>query len=224
MKPHADVLTTMRALLAQAALQPAPPVAEWTPPPTPPTPVLSPSACLPQPAQTRKRTPKKPKGLTACDVCGASISEKTLTVSPVDTSLARCVDCCQPTVRHSNFIDATIVTPADLRDPSNNRPHIEVPYTGPAPRTAAQAAKLRKKAAQACGCRLCALALNPPTTFADWQRLVGPGLDAEQERIIFGGPRIKSTYLDKRSRDERRQYEETNAWEKATYGEKGITR
>lgn len=93
--------------------------------------------------------------------------------------------------RYSSMIDAWVVTPTDLRDVTNNRPHTAVPYAGPTPKTAAQAAKLRKKAMQACGCRLCALALNPPQTFAEWTRF---GLDAIRAETDAAYPRHHSRF------------------------------
>jgi hypothetical protein len=53
---------------------------------------------------------------------------------------------------------------SDLRLPSNLKPHSEAPYSGPTLKAGA-AKKRRASMMLACGCRLCALALNPPTTF-----------------------------------------------------------
>jgi hypothetical protein len=169
MKPHADVMATMRRLLAQAAALPPSVIQAPEPPPPPPE-------------------------------------------SPA------------PEVRYSSMVDAFVMTPADLRESSNNRPHTETPYTGLRPKTAAQAAKVRRKAMQACGCRLCALALNPPKTFAEWARLCGTILDAEAELAIFRGPRVPSTHVDNRSAAEKRASKDAAAWELATYGERGVTR
>lgn len=59
----------------------------------------------------------------------------------------------------------------DLRSMSNTKPHVRIPYAGPSPKTHASAAKLRRTAMMECECRYCALALYPPTTFAEYERL-----------------------------------------------------
>ena len=74
-------------------------------------------------------------------------------------------------IRYSSFIDAFIVTPDDLRSPLNNRPHTPTPHTGAPPKTPAAAAKIRRGQMLLCGCRLCELALRPPTTFAEAEAL-----------------------------------------------------
>lgn len=64
------------------------------------------------------------------------------------------------------FVDPS----SDPRLPSNVKPHDPgVPYSGPR-LTPGRAATERKRKMLACGCRLCALALNPPLTFADGER------------------------------------------------------
>jgi hypothetical protein len=57
------------------------------------------------------------------------------------------------------------------RDPLNRAEHVRMPYLGPTPKTHAAAAKLRREAMLMCPCRLCALALYPPTTFEEYARL-----------------------------------------------------
>lgn len=57
------------------------------------------------------------------------------------------------------------------RDPFNRAEHVRVPYLGEPPKTPAAAAKLRRDAMQMCPCRMCALALYPPTTFEEYERL-----------------------------------------------------
>ncbi len=67
--------------------------------------------------------------------------------------------------------------PPEARELSNLRPHTEAvvsPETRAAlsgPHARATATKARRAAMLACGCRLCALALNPPQTFAEYERL-----------------------------------------------------
>jgi hypothetical protein len=69
------------------------------------------------------------------------------------------------------------------RDPFNRAEHVRVPYLGPAPKTPASAAKLRREAMLMCPCRYCALALYPPTTFAEYAALglTEPSLTAVRE-------------------------------------------
>lgn len=77
----------------------------------------------------------------------------------------------------------------DARDPRNTRPHTAPMFMGDRPTSAARAASLRKGAMLACECRLCALALNPPSTFADFSKFIGADLAREQEAELFGGAR-----------------------------------
>lgn len=63
--------------------------------------------------------------------------------------------------------------PPEARETSNTKPHTEATIA-PEVRASlkgATARKARHGAMLACGCRLCALALNPPLTFAEWERL-----------------------------------------------------
>jgi hypothetical protein len=136
MKPHASLTDALRELM------------KATPRATPPRPVLSPSACVPQPAQTRKPKSQPPPA---------------------------------PVVAYSSMIDGFVVTPDDLRSRDNNRPHTPARYAGPPPKSAAAASKLRRKEMEACGCRLCALALNPPQTFAEYEALGLNSVRAEFE-------------------------------------------
>jgi hypothetical protein len=58
----------------------------------------------------------------------------------------------------------------DPRLPSNTAAHVQRPLSAKeltGKMTPARAAKLRRLSMAACPCRLCALALNPPLTFAD---------------------------------------------------------
>jgi hypothetical protein len=73
-------------------------------------------------------------------------------------------------------VPAPVPIHEDSRSMSNTRAHLEVPYTGPA-LTPAKARKERQRAMAACMCRLCALALSPPKTFAE-----GEGLGFPYER------------------------------------------
>lgn len=67
----------------------------------------------------------------------------------------------------------------DARLPTNMKPHEEAPAPLRAKKwTPAAAAKARAKAYAACGCRLCAIALNPPKTFAEGERFGYPQPDA----------------------------------------------
>lgn len=163
MKPHADLADTLRRLMLAHAAKPAP-----TPPPSPPRPVLSPSACRPEPAQTKHRAARKSKGFWACDVCSRTVREVTLGISPANADRARCVECAR-------------ASPAnDPRALTNLKEHSETP-TGAKPKTAAAASKLRRKAMEACMCRMCALALNPPKTFAEWNEFGLGTIAAEHE-------------------------------------------
>jgi len=73
----------------------------------------------------------------------------------------------------------------DPRLPSNVKAHSELAYVGPG-LTRAQATKERARRMKACGCRLCALALNPPLTFADAARF----------GLVFGGVGAVNSALD----------------------------
>lgn len=76
-----------------------------------------------------------------------------------------------------------IAAPTDPRSLSNVRPHTDQPsYSGPK-LTPARAATNRRKQLAACGCRRCALALNPPQTFADAERFAY----AVDTSAVFGG-------------------------------------
>lgn len=171
MKPHADLADTLRRLmLAQAAKPPEPQ-------PSPPRPVLSSSACVPQPAQTkhRRRAPSKSRGFWACDTCGRTVREVTLGISPANMDRARCVECMgeKPTPVEVVHFDPK---PIDPRSLANRKEHHEV-LTGAKPKTS----KLRRKAMEACMCRMCALALNPPKTFAEWNEFGLGTIAAEHE-------------------------------------------
>lgn len=72
----------------------------------------------------------------------------------------------------------------DPRLPSNVQAHVEEPYHGPS-LSKAKAASERKRRMKACGCRLCALVLNPPMTFAEAERFgLHMGGFAEVDRTV----------------------------------------
>jgi len=77
---------------------------------------------------------------------------------------------------------------ADPRLPSNLAPHVEALLSADqrAGLTKARAAKARAKAMAACPCRLCALALRPPQTFADAERFGTASIGAESRGLLFG--------------------------------------
>lgn len=108
----------------------------------------------------------------------------------------------------------------DARDPRNTRPHTAPPFTGALPTSAARAASLRKGTMLACACRLCALALNPPRTFAEHTAFC-VDLVREQEVELFGGPRKVSTHEDNRHPDARQKSKDARDWELAVYGPAG---
>ena len=60
----------------------------------------------------------------------------------------------------------------DPRSLSNTAAHVERPVPARA-WTKASAAKFRRDTAKACGCRLCALAINPPATFSEYESFMG---------------------------------------------------
>jgi len=60
----------------------------------------------------------------------------------------------------------------DPRSLANTAAHVERPVPARA-WTKASAAKFRRDTAKACGCRLCALAINPPVTFSEYEVFMG---------------------------------------------------
>lgn len=73
------------------------------------------------------------------------------------------------------------------RSPGNVAEHVRVPYLGPDPKTSASAAKLRREAMLMCPCRLCALALYPAQTFAEYAdlQLHEPSFAEAEEGRLF---------------------------------------
>lgn len=67
---------------------------------------------------------------------------------------------------YSRMIDAWVLPPNERRAATNLAPHVELPRQL-AGYTVGQATKARRTSMKACPCRLCALALNPPKTFAE---------------------------------------------------------
>lgn len=61
----------------------------------------------------------------------------------------------------------------DPRHPSNTKTHIDIAVPEGKAWTPGKAQTQRRKAYKACMCRLCALALSPPLTFAEWDAFVG---------------------------------------------------
>lgn len=109
----------------------------------------------------------------------------------------------------------------DLRDPRNVAPCTAPAYTGPAPKTPAAAAKIRRELMAKCSCRLCALALNPPSTFAEHRALCGQILDESMEREVFGGPRVLREHVSSREAIAARR--EMDTAEQLIHGPGGVT-
>lgn len=82
---------------------------------------------------------------------------------------------------------------SDPREKTNSAPCTVPLYTGPRPATAAGAARIRRESMKLCACRMCALALNPPRTFAEHTRFVGD-ITPEAREWIYGGAPIISTH------------------------------
>jgi hypothetical protein len=96
-----------------------------------------------------------------------------------DPEVTRCFDLSEmptapnPPVRKLQAAPAPLPAPEfDARDLRNVKAHNE--RIAPVKTwTKASAAKFRRDTAKACGCRLCALALNPPVTFAEYEVFMG---------------------------------------------------
>ena len=71
----------------------------------------------------------------------------------------------------------------DPRSSSNTKMPDETPSTV-RPKSATQAARYRKKDMKACLCRLCAIALLPPASFAEWTAYGLDAIRAEHEATV----------------------------------------
>ncbi|MDX2014163.1 MAG: hypothetical protein SFW67_28450 [Myxococcaceae bacterium] len=112
------------------------------------------------------------------------------------------------------------VNGVDRRHVDNDTPCTVPTYKGPAPKSAAGAAKVRRESMRGCGCRLCALALRPVATFAEMRALGMVDLASEQEVELFGGPRKASTHAP--SRETVKAAEAARAAELAKWGPEGV--
>lgn len=110
----------------------------------------------------------------------------------------------------------------DARDPRNATPCTAPRYTGLPPKSPAAAARARREAMAQCACRLCALALHPPLTFAEHRAFCGQIVDESMEREIFGAPRVLRAPPEP-SRSELAAYRETLATEQLIHGPRGVT-